>query len=198
MEQTSAALTSTENVAKDFVHYIAQSRRQDFLSSVSQAKFFFFLMDESTDQINAESILLLVLWYDHNGYDEKVHTRMSLLCVHKPQQNVTAEGMFQSLQYGLECIGIESVTEETSSKLVGIATDGAAANVASGGLNGLVERELQWIFCMWCLAHRLELVIRDGLVALLLICLMKCSFGSTTFMRNLPRSVENWRALSMT
>ena len=28
---------------------------------------------------------------------------------------------------------------------------------------GLVERELEWIFCMWCLAHRHELAIKDAL-----------------------------------
>ena len=46
---------------------------------------------------------------------------------------------------------------------MGIATDGAAANVAVGGLKGLVERELEWIFWMWCLVHRLEQEIKDAL-----------------------------------
>ncbi len=46
---------------------------------------------------------------------------------------------------------------------MGIATDGATANVAGNGLKGLVERELEWIFWMWCLAHRLELAIKDAL-----------------------------------
>ena len=51
----------------------------------------------------------------------------------------------------------------TCKKLVGIATDGASVNIASGGLRGLVEQELGWIFWMWCLAHRLELAIKDAL-----------------------------------
>ena len=46
---------------------------------------------------------------------------------------------------------------------MGITTDGAAANVAGNGLKGLVEKELEWIFWMWCLAHRLELAIKDAL-----------------------------------
>jgi len=60
----------------------------------------------------------------------------------------------------LQCLGIQSISQEACSKLVGIANDGAAANVAG---NGLVERELDWIFWMWCLAHRHELVIKDAL-----------------------------------
>ena len=36
--------------------------------------------------------------------------------------------------------------------LVRIGTDGATANVAGAGLKGLVEKELPWIFWMWCMA----------------------------------------------
>ena len=35
--------------------------------------------------------------------------------------------------------------------------------MAAGGLKGLVENELPWIFWMWCLAHRLELSVKDAL-----------------------------------
>ena len=150
-----------ENAGKEFVHYIAESRRQDLLSTLSKAKFFSLMMDGSTDKSNADNELLLVLWCDTDGVNEKIHTRMSYLAIHKPQ-HVTAKGLFQSLQYGLQCLGIQSVTKEACSRLLGIATDGAAANVAGNGLKGLVEKELEWIFWMWCLAHRLELAIKDA------------------------------------
>ena len=69
-----------------------------------------------------------------------------------------------SLQHALQSLGIEAVSESQCKKLVGIATDGAAANVGSaGGLKGLVEQKLGWVFWMWCLAHRLELSIKDAL-----------------------------------
>ena len=83
-------------------------------STIAKAKFFSLLMDGSTDQSNADNELLLVLWCDPNGKDEKVHTRIS----------------------------IQSLMKEACKKLVGIATDRAAANVAGNGLKGLVEKEL--------------------------------------------------------
>ena len=47
---------------------------------------------------------------------------------------------------------------------MGIGTDGAAVNIASNaGLKGLVTKEVPWLFWMWCLAHRLELAIKDAL-----------------------------------
>ena len=48
-------------------------------------------------------------------------------------------------------------------RLVGFDTDGASANIAPRGLKGLIEKELLWVFWMWCLAHRLELTIKDAL-----------------------------------
>ena len=119
-------------------------------------------MDGSTDHSNSDNELLLVLWCDPDSADEKIHTTIRYLSIHKPL-HVTAAGLFESLQHGLQCIGIQSMTKEACSKLVGIATDGAAANVAGNGLKGLVERELEWIFWMWCLAHRLELALKDAL-----------------------------------
>ena len=76
---------------------------------------------------------------------------------------MNAEGRFDSLQYGLQCLGIPCLNREMCSKLVGIATDGVAVNIASAGLKGLVEAEPPWIFWMWCLVHRLELAIKGAI-----------------------------------
>lgn len=118
------------------------------------------LMDGSTDAGNNDNELMLVQWCYANSSDERVHSRLSFLTVHRPD-TVNAEGLFDSLQYGLKCLGVPSLNRQTRTKLVGIATDGASANIASGGLRGLVEKELNWIFWMWCLAHLLELAIKD-------------------------------------
>ena len=47
--------------------------------------------------------------------------------------------------------------------MIGICTDGASANIASGGLKGLIEKEIPWLFWSWCLAHRVELAVKDSL-----------------------------------
>ena len=72
-------------------------------------------------------------------------------------------GLFSVLKEALQSLGIREIIEEECTKLVGIGTDGASANVANAGLKGLVEKELLWVFWMWCLAHRLELAIEDAL-----------------------------------
>jgi len=46
---------------------------------------------------------------------------------------------------------------------MGTKTDGASANIADAGLKGIFESKLEWIVWKWCLAHRLELGIKDAL-----------------------------------
>ena len=105
---------------------------------------------------------MLVVWFDKDGTDEKVSTRTSHFKVMRPS-TVTGQGMFDMLQELLQSLGIEAIDSEKCTRLVGIGTDGASANIAGGGLKGLVEAKLPWMFWMWCLAHRLELAIKDAL-----------------------------------
>ena len=67
------------------------------------------------------------------------------------------------LETGLKGLGITEISAEKCAKLVGIGTDAASANIAASGLKGLVEERLDWVFWMWCMAHRLELAIKDAL-----------------------------------
>lgn len=87
---------------------------------------------------------------------------MAYLTVVRPQ-SVTARGLFKVLESVLQDLGIPEVSAKHCNKLVGIGTDGASTNIAANGLKGLVEECLPWMFWMWCLAHRLELAVKDAL-----------------------------------
>ena len=77
--------------------------------------------------------------------------------------STSGSGRFQVLEDALQSIGIPAIDATQCCRLVGIATDSASANIAGGGLRGLVESKLTWIFWMWCIAHRIELAIKDAL-----------------------------------
>ena len=155
--------TYTNEIAgKTFAHYIAESNRQQLLEKLAQAKFFSLLIDGSTDTGNVDNELFMVVWCDCDGADEKIHTRTTYFHVGRPS-TVDAAGLFQGLRDALLKLGIAEVDAESCIKLVGIGSDGAAANIAQGGLKGLVEAQLEWIFWMWCFAHRIELAVKDAL-----------------------------------
>ena len=82
---------------------------------------------------------------------------MEFFTILQPQR-LNSDGLYHSLLDGIQSLGISASDTPTCKKLVGIATDGAAAKIASAGLQGLVEDKIPWIFWMWCLAHRLELL----------------------------------------
>ena len=151
-----------ENAGKEMIHYIAESRRQELITKLGNAKFFSLLLDGSTDKANIDNEVILVVWCDRDGTDEKVHTRMEYFTIIRPQ-SVTAEGLFKVLESGLQELGISEISAELCKKLVGVGTDGASANIAAAGLKGLVERRLSWVFWMWCMAHQLELAVKDAL-----------------------------------
>ncbi len=153
---------TTETAAKSFIHYIAESRRQGLVETLHKANFFSLLLDGSTDVGNVDNELLLVVWFDREVVDENVCTKTSYFKMSRPS-TVTAEGLFEVLESALQTLGIPAITGESCAKLVGIGTDGASTNMAARGLKGLVEDKVSWVFWMWCLAHRVELALKDAL-----------------------------------
>ena len=84
-----------------------------------------------------------------------VHTKTDFLCVLIPSSSI-APGLLEC-NHALCELGITEVSATQFKKLVWFGTDGAAANIK----NGLIEKEHNRIFWMWCLAHGLELSVRD-------------------------------------
>ncbi len=151
-----------QNAGKDFCHFIAESKREELTQKLAKAQFFSILMDGSTDTGNIDDELFLVLWCDTNCDDEAIRTNMSYFAVERPKK-VDAQGIFDCMQNSLNRIGIKSLTADQCKLLVGIGTDGASANIAGRGLKGLVEKEIPWLYWSWCLAHRVELAVKDAL-----------------------------------
>lgn len=118
----------------------------------------------------------MVVWCDSTGSDEKMYTRTTYFHICRPK-TVDAHGLFQSLKSALLRLGISDIDAENCKRLVGIGSDGASANIARGGLKGLVESQCEWVFWMWCLAHRLELAVKDGLKGTAFVI---CSVSYTT------------------
>jgi hypothetical protein len=72
-----------------------------------------------------------------------------------------AQGLYACLEGALQynIMGIDNWKK----KLVGFGIDGASVNMAAGGLRGYLEADIPWIVVFWCLAHRLELSLKDAL-----------------------------------
>ena len=103
-----------------------------------------------------------MLWCDVDCDDQLVHTHMSYLYVSRPKM-VDGKRLFDCLEDSLRRLGIEAMNAKQCKMLVVIGTDGASANIAAAGLKGFVEKEVPWLYCSWCLAHHVELAVKDAL-----------------------------------
>ena len=56
---------------------------------------------------------------------------------------------------------------EQPEKLIGFGCDGVNVNIGDEGLRGKLEIERPWLITTWCIAHRLELALKDALKATL-------------------------------
>ena len=72
---------------------------------------------------------------------------MSHFAVDRPQ-DTTVVGLLKSLQNGRGRLGITAINADECKKLIVIGIDGPAVN---------------WVYWMWCVAHRLELAVKDAL-----------------------------------
>ena len=124
-----------KSAGRTFCHYIAKESKENVVEVLRKAHFFSILMDGTTD-------------------------KGSYFAVDRPK-DATAVGLFESLRNGLGQLGIKAIDSKECKKLTGIGTDGAAVNVSA--LKGKVQSNIPWVYWMWCLAHRLELAVKDAL-----------------------------------
>ena len=142
----------------EFIDFIALEQQQNLAKSLSKARFFSLQADSSTDSGNVEDEVFLVVFCDLYSPNGKVGVTSQFLTVRRPN-SCTAQGLFTCLQAALSYVGIPNWDK----RLIGFGCDGASVNIGGRGLKGLLRDGLPWIVVFWCLAHRLELAIKDAL-----------------------------------
>ena len=147
-----------DQACASFVSFIAQEQRELLVNVLSKARFFTIQVDGSTDCANVEEEVFLVLYFNPHGKDGKVHVQDKFLTVRQPN-SCNAAGLFECFTRALGHVGIA----DWEHKLIGVGCDGASVNLGARGLKGYVQESVPWVVFFWCLAHRLELALKDAL-----------------------------------
>ena len=140
-----------------FVRYIAKDQRLQLVDILSKAKFYSIQIDGSTDSANIEEKVFLTVYFNPHSNDGKVHIQDKFLAIRRPSCS-NAEGLFECFTRALAHAGII----DWESKLVGIGCDGTNIDLGTNGFRGYIEESVPWAVSFWCLAHRLELSLKDA------------------------------------
>lgn len=138
-----------------FTHFIAADLRAQLQAAISRARFFSIQIDAG----NCEAELFLAIYLEKYHQGGKLHICNRFFTVRQPK-TATGEGLFNCLKAAFEYVCID----DWKQKLVGLGCDGAQANIAErNGLHGFLKAVVPWVDVSWCLAHRVELSVRDAL-----------------------------------
>ena len=114
--------------------------------------------DGSTDAGNVENELFLALYFDPYAKDGKVHVRYKF-CLLDVLRVALLKVCLSASSRLLVIVGIVNRKD----KLIGFGCDGTSVNIAAGGLKGYLQQSVPWVVVFWCLAHWLELSLKDAL-----------------------------------
>ena len=142
-----------------FLEFIFLEQQQKLVNVLSQSNFFSVQLDSSTDVANVEDELFLVLYFDPFSSDGKVHIQNKYLCV-RQLKCATADGIFNCFKKAMDYVGIV----DWNKKMIGLGCDGTNVNIGNkSGVKALLKEDIPWVIVFWCLAHRLELSLKDSL-----------------------------------
>lgn len=139
---------------KTFTMFIAETLKDDLLAILKEIRYVSFLTDGSTDRSQKEKELIY-LKYLRNG--KPLVTFASIMDL----QSSTAEGVKNALKNMFEK---ELDYVEWKSHIVAGGADGASVNFGpKSGLMKIIRDEVPWLVSIHCVAHRLELAVKDSL-----------------------------------
>ena len=140
--------------AKTFVSYIAKAELNKVSSRIKLNKFICIIGDGSTDA----SVKEQEMWYVRSCRDGVVSTDFIGI---DSCEKASAENIVHGIQNIVKGLDIE--WKEFCGKMVAIACDGASVMTGrKGGVGALLRQEQPALITIHCIAHRLELAIKDA------------------------------------
>ena len=137
--------------------YIASQLKED----LTKAKFYSVLTDGSTDSSITEKEVVYVLYFNPHSKSDEVEVKLSFLYL-KDVKKADAPGIKTAIEDSFHSLGI--LPSELYSKLIGFGADGASVNSGNkNGVKALLEEKAPWLIYTWCVAHKLELALKDAL-----------------------------------
>ncbi|XP_060555537.1 uncharacterized protein LOC132716306 [Ruditapes philippinarum] len=144
----------TDKAAKDLIEHIGGVYFDETKHLLHDADYFSIFCDGSTDRSETEKEVILIKCLDN------YYPKMRYLKLVEPE-NTKSQGILEAIDRAF----LEYDLNDYKQKTVGFCSDGAS--VMMGSKRGVIQLmktqgNANWIKSVWCLAHRLELAIKDA------------------------------------
>ncbi|XP_078238927.1 zinc finger protein 862-like [Pogona vitticeps] len=139
---------------KEFIHYIAQSLKEDVVADIKASEFVSVLVDGSTGRSDVEECIIYVRYINASGVKE------SYLAI-APLANSTALGYLDAVDEEFQRVNMDW---RHGKCLVGLATDGSPLMI--GGVNDLASKITNYanrITTIHCVSHKVHLSVLKSL-----------------------------------
>ena len=138
------------DMAKEFVHFIAEVEREEIRKKYYSAKFVSLLSDGSTDTSVLEQEIIYMR-FSHRGILNTYFIGI------EPVPKADAAHINDAIDNVAS-----QIDKDWKNKLISVGTDGAS--VMTGNISGVVKKlkgDREYVIGMHCMNHRLELAYRD-------------------------------------
>ena len=145
-----------------FIDFMCEELGLKLHQKLSTAHFYSFLIDSSEDVSVFEKAALFVQYLDVKPPGKDTVQVISSFMKLTDLKQGTAAGIVDSVHEGFRSIGSNS--DEYLKKLSGFGADGATVNrERKEGVIAILQKDVPWLIYVWCVAHRLELSVKDSL-----------------------------------
>ncbi|XP_052806605.1 zinc finger protein 862-like [Mya arenaria] len=139
--------------AKNFIENIGGIFHDQVVSLLDKADYFSIFCDGSTDRSDSEKEVIMIKVL------EDFYPKLKYFKLEEPE-NTKANGILAAIDHAFFVNDLQNYKQKT----VGFCSDGAS--VMMGARRGVIqlmreEGNAEWILPVWCMAHRLELAVKD-------------------------------------
>ena len=142
-----------------FIDYCGKEIKQQLNSDLAKAKFYSVLCNGSTDNSAKENEVIYALYFDPvpRGSDS-LEVKIAFLEMNYLNDQ-SASGLTAAIKSSFQSIGITK-----TNKLIGFTSESASLNRGDkNSVKTLLRENSPWLAFIWCIAHRLELAIKNAL-----------------------------------
>lgn len=141
-----------DHACKEFCKHIANNLREDFIDSLSSAKFISIMADEATDVSCLEEEIVYVRFVS-GGVPKTCYVGLAEV------ESAKAPGILKAIKSVMD-----KIDPEWMQKLISTGTDGASVMMGRiGGVVSLIKQDAPQVIGIHCVAHNLELAFSDTL-----------------------------------